>query len=330
LDSVPIKVVREVCTRANNSSSSRGRVRLLNDLGKKYAAHADVLMPGLLAEWLAIDGGPTKSGFVKSTEGSARQPMLATLAGPTTLTDYLATKEAPKSVEVTAETEAAPAEMPDREAVTKMAIGLTEAAREFVDNLSERQAALTEIRKPYAGIEPDKHSMLRLVEMAKQAANGAERARVFHEITRRKAWTGAIAAEINQHYLDNGYATENFDPYFEAQDAGTVAPRQAYFHLADTTPEGELVVNDIRLTTLARDAHHPVEHEQAQGEIERRAALPADPDDPGSAADAVRLLEGVQNREQLAKFWDGLKAQPWFADQALQEALLSKMMTLKS
>lgn len=329
LTAVPLKVVREVCTRANNSSSSRGRVRLLNDLGKKYAAHADVLLPGLLAEWLAIDGGPTKSGFVKSTEGSARQPMLATLAGPTTLTDYLATKEMPKSVEVIAETEAASAQVPDRAPVTKMAIGLTEAAQEFVDNLSERQDKLTEVRKAYAGIEPDKHSMLRLIEMAKEAANGAERAKVFHEITRRKAWTGAIAAEINQFYLDNGYAVENFDPYFEAQEE-TVAPRQAYFHLADTTPEGELVVNDIRLATLAQDAHHPVEHEQAQAEIARRAALPADPDDPTSAADALHLLEGVQDRAALAKFWDGLKAQPWFSDQALQEALLGKMMTLKS
>ena len=288
LDSVPLKVVREVCTRANNSSSSRGRVRLLNDLGKKYAAHADVLMPGLLAEWLAIDGGPTKSGFVKSTEGSARQPMLATLAGPTTLTDYLATKEVPKSVTITEVVEGAPTEMPDRAPVTDGDVLTDLAQGGYVDTASVMTTVqrfaddVAEVRKPYAGIEPDKHSMLRLIEMAKQAANGAERAKVFHEITRRKAWTGAIAAEINQHYLDNGYATENFDPYFEAQ------------------------------------------------EIEQASPVLLDPDDPSSAADAVQLLEGVKDRAGLTLMWSALASKPWFTDQALQEALLSKMMILKS
>lgn len=307
LDSVPLKTVREVCTRANNSTSSRGRVRLLNDLDKKYTAHKDVLLPGLLAEWLAVDGGPTKSGFVKSTEGSARQPMLATLASSTTLTDYLATKEVPKSVTVTEEIEAAPAQVRGDDAAEpddvrlKDSVDISKAVtlpitrervQQFADQVAERKpdeeapvhefGATQTVRQKYINVTNGEHSILRLIEMAKQAENGAERARVFHEITRRKAWKGEIAAEINQHYLDNGYATENFDPYFEAQ------------------------------------------------EIEQAAPVPLDPDDPSSAADALHLLEGVENREALAKFWDGLKAQPWFSDQALQEALLSKMMTLKS
>lgn len=271
LDAVPIKIVREVCTRANNSQSSRGRVRLLNDLGKKYAQYQDVLLPALLREWLTIDGGPTSMGAVKLTEGSSRSAMGAKDAGPISLTDYLATKEAPKSSEATAETEAAPAPVPDRDAAeADVTSEVAAKIRAFADDVAE-------IRKPYRGLvegaNAGKHTIARLIELAKDAASGAERWKVFEAISRYHTWTGEIAAEINQHYLDAGQATVDFDPYFAAQ----------------------------------QDAE----------------------DDPATAQDALHLLEGVESRDQLTLMWSTLATKPYFQDQALQEGLLAKMMSLK-
>jgi hypothetical protein len=230
LDSVPIKVVREVCTRARNSESSRGRVRLLNDVEeKKYTAHRAALMPALLREWLEIDGLRGEPGFnkdgvprVANTGGSKREPMDARAAGKLSLSRYLELKgeEVPDGTSKKGSAEPAQGDtstdafgQPISEAALDM-ISPEEPGLEpyAVDEpLAEQQ-----IRHQYENIEPDKHSIKRLVELAQKAANGAERAKVFHEITRRKAWTGQIAAEINQYYLDNGYATVDFDPYFEA------------------------------------------------------------------------------------------------------------------
>jgi hypothetical protein len=120
-----------------------------------------------------------------------------------------------------------------------------------------------------------------LVELAKDARNGAERAKVFHEITRRKAWTGEIAAEINQHYLDNGYAMEDFDPYFEA-----------------IAIEG--------------------------------SALPLDPDDPGTAEDAIALLDGANTMAELQAMWTELGGKPYFHEPKLQEALMARFAKVKA
>jgi hypothetical protein len=281
LDSVPLKIVKEIATRAGNSSTARGRVRLLNDIESNkpgYVKHAGVLIPAVLAEWLAVDGGPEETAagtvFVRNTEGSKRKAMHADLAGPTTLTAYLARKEGP--------TPDAPAEAQRAQEATS---GVESEASRVVTPKADPEAPVHEygatqtVRQKYVNVTGGEHSILRLIEMAKQAENGAERAKVFHEITRRKAWTGAIAAEINQHYLDNGYATEDFDPYFEEQE---------------------------------RTA----------------SALPLDPDDPATAQDALHLLEGVTDRAALALMWQQLATKPFFADQALQEALLGKMATL--
>lgn len=311
LDSVPIKIVREVCARANNSKSSRGRVRLLNDVeDKKYAAHGVELLPALLREWLIIDGLNGEPGFnkdgvprVANTGGSSREPMDARQAGRISLSEYLATKEAPKSVVVTEEAETAPSEVRGDDAV------IPEGESSWLTQMREREeflqanddapladgtlagdrerimpGATHQVRQKYLSVSEGpnagKHSIARLIELAKEARDGAERAQVFHEFARRKAMTGAIAAEINQHYLDNGYATEDFDPYFEAQQI-------------DSSP------------------------------------VPPDPDDPDSAEDAIMILESIASRDQLARAWTAFSAQPWFSDQRLQEALMSKMASVK-
>lgn len=311
LDSVPIKIVREVCARANNSKSSRGRVRLLNDVeDKKYAAHGVELLPALLREWLIIDGLNGEPGFnkdgvprVANTGGSSREPMDARQAGRISLSEYLATKEAPKSVVVTEEAETAPSEVRGDDAV------IPEGESSWLTQMREREeflqanddapladgtlagdrerimpGATHQVRQKYLSVSEGpnagKHSIARLIELAKEARDGAERAQVFHEFARRKAMTGAIAAEINQHYLDNGYATEDFDPYFEAQQI-------------DSSP------------------------------------VPPDPDDPDSAEDAIMILESIASRDQLALAWTAFSAQPWFSDQRLQEALMSKMVSVK-
>lgn len=61
-----------------------------------------------------------------------------------------------------------------------------------------------------------------------------------------------------------------------ATEPAPVHPREQYAHLADVTPEGVLVVNDVRLDTLARDARHPAEVEACRAEIARRAIQPAE------------------------------------------------------
>lgn len=224
LDSVPIKVVREVATRAANSKSSRGRVRLLNDVEEnKYAAHGVELLPALLKEWLVIDGLNGEPGFnkdgiprVANTGGSKREPMDARLGGRISLSEYLELKdgEASKSApDAEATADEVRGDAPDASALSVIE-QIAEKIQAFGD-------AIAEVRKPYAGLSEGphagKHSIARLMELAKDARNGAERAKVFHAITKYHTWTGEIAAEINQHYLDNGYATEDFEPYFEAK-----------------------------------------------------------------------------------------------------------------
>lgn len=348
LDSVPLKIVKEIATRAGNSQTARGRVRLLNDIESNkpgYVKHWEALIPAVLAEWLASDGGPSDgsdgpAGTVRNTKGSKRQEMRATSAGPTTLTAYLASKGegGPIITQVVAgidTDEAATRDPADENEAIELTRSLGQrteqvAARvqEFAVQVAEKspglseqtQATLAEMKaaederqRNDASILPDgtlagdreriipgtiaqvrqkylnivegpsagQHSILRLVQLAKEARDGHERAQVFEAITKFHRWTGAIAAEINQHYLDNGYATEDFDPYFEAQAI-------------------------------------------------KESALPMDPDDPATAQDALHLLEGVTSRDQLTLMWSALSAKPYFQEQALQEALLGKMMTLKS
>lgn len=224
LDSVPIKIVREVRDRAHNSKSSRGRVRLLNDVEEnKYAAHGAALLPALLKEWLVIDGLNGEPGFnkdgvprVANTGGSKREPMDARLGGRISLSEYLELKdgEASKSApDAEATADEVRGDAPDASALSVIE-QIAEKIQAFGD-------AIAEVRKPYAGLSEGphagKHSIARLMELAKDARNGAERAKVFRAITKYHTWTGEIAAEINQHYLDNGYATEDFEPYFEAK-----------------------------------------------------------------------------------------------------------------
>lgn len=297
LDSVPLKVVKEVCTRARNSQSSRGRVRLLNDVEeKKYAAHGVELLPALLREWLEIDGGEEETAagvaIVSNTEGAKRKAMHADLAGRLSLSAYLAEKgesiEAPKSAEVRDRESAAPVD--DADVIADLAAGGYIDSSSVATSVHHLSTATVhdpsnEIRKPYAGLSEGpnagRHSIARLVELAKDARNGAERAKVFHEITRRKAWTGEIAAEINQHYLDNGYATEDFDPYFEA-----------------IAIEG--------------------------------SPLPLDPDDPATAEDAIALLDGVTTLADLQRLWEALSSRPYFYEPRFQEALMARFAKVKA
>jgi hypothetical protein len=385
LDAVPLKVVKEVATRAANSKSSRGRVRLLNDVEeKKYAAHREALLPALLRQWLSADGQLAQlddvNGMVANTGGASRAAMLANKAGSISLSEYLATKEEPKGGEATANAVRAweSQHAPDREApnvqraqryeetkqgevletpaltqliqevreedaraaastdhtvdpalsdadralLPTMAIGLTQAAREFVDNLSERAGkvqlneagrrlkyldendgvplpdgtlagdrerilpgTVNQVRQKYlsinSGPQAGKHSLARLVELAKEARDGAERAQVFRAITSYHKWTGEIAAEINQHYLDNGYATEDFDQYFEQQQIAS-------------------------------------------------SALPADPDDPDTVEDAIQLLEGAKTMPELQAMWTSLGSLPFFHDARLQEALMARFAKVKA
>lgn len=320
LESVPLKIVREIATRAGNSSTARGRVRLLNDIESNkpgYVRHWEALIPAVLAEWLAVDGGPSDgsdgpAGTVRNTEGSKRQGMYASQAGPTTLTAYLATKEEPKSgtlaeaqrvQEATSGVDEAAMrvrakkdfELNEQTRTTLAEMKAAEDERQSNDEVPLRDGTLSgdrerilpgtvaQVRQKYLSIvegpNAGKHTIARLVELAKEARDGHERAQAFEAITKFHRWTGAIASEINRHYLDNGYATENFDPYFEAQDRAA-------------------------------------------------STLPLDPDDPATAQDAIHRLGGVRDRAALTLMWQELATKPFFADQALQEALMSKLTEL--
>lgn len=297
LDSVPIKIVREVCTRANNSKSSRGRVRLLNDVEeKKYAPYGVELMPALLKEWLIIDGLAGEPGFnkdgiprVANTGGSSREPMDARDAGRISLSQYLAEKD---GASAGTETDADDVRLKDSVDISKaITLNVAEKIQEFADTVAE-------IRKPYTGLsegpQAGKHSILRLIELAKDARNGAERAKVFHEITRRKAWTGEIAAEINQHYLDNGYAVENFDPYFEAI----------------ALPTGTAT------TVIAAGAPLPPLSDVLNGEV--------------SPGQAVAQLQACTRLTELHSAWERLTRLPCWEDATVQEAAFAMLAKIKS
>lgn len=324
LDGVSIKILKEVVTRAHNSTSSRGRVRLLNDLQKKYAKYAEALEPALLAEWLAIDGetgwDDTIGAVVKNTESSKARARHANDAGPITLTQFLATKgegaPAPK------EGSAAPAQGGD-EVQLKDSVDISKAltlprAREIEAAVERFVDEVAEIRRPYLGLSEGehagKHSMLRLIELAKDARNGAERAKVFHEITRRRAWTGAIAAEINQHYLDNGYAVEDFDPYFEAVALPT--------GMTVALPHAEPVTGTAS-KVIMMDNGHLSPTGPAQGWIDGPDWLSTSPEE------AIRLLDDASDFAQFQLLWQSLNTTPCWNDGSVQEAVMRNMIRLK-
>jgi hypothetical protein len=301
LDSVPIKIVREVCTRANNSHSSRGRVRLLNDVeSNKYAAHGVELMPALLAEWLAVDGGPVAGDtYVANTGGSKRPAMEVAQAGKITLTEYLALKDSAAQADYV--------EQSTREEVGHPHIAAThDPARNpaLAAKVQEFAADVAEIRKPYLGLtegpNAGKHSIARLVELACQAENGAERAKVFHEITRREAWTQAIADEINAAYRERALPGVDFSGYFQA----TALPSSSVVEVGTMSAED-----------FADEAPGP---------------LPADPDDPATAEDAIHLLEGITTLAELQRIWAALGTKSYFHEQTLQEALMSRFTKVKA
>lgn len=299
LDAVPIKILKEIVTRAHNSQSSRGRVRLLNDLGKKYEKYEDALLPALLAEWLAIDGGPewdTKLGeLVKNTGGSTRRAAEKNDAGPVTLTQFLATKGEGALASAT-EGGAAPAQGDD-EVQLKDSADISNAI--VIPSLAH---LAQEVRKPYAGLadgpNAGKHSIARLVELAKDARNGAERAKVFHEVTRRGAWTGAIAEEINEHYRAHGYATVDFGPYFEAK----------------ALPDGAM----LAATPAPADWHDP-----NPDWVDGPDWLSTSPEE------AVRMLDGATDMAAFNDVWQRLSTAPCWTDQSVQEALMRNMIRVK-
>lgn len=342
LAAVPIKIVREVAKRAANSQSSRGRVRLLNDVETaKYAKHAGALMPALLAEWLEIDGGPVAGGtYIDNTGGSKRAPMEASDAGPVSLSQFLASQDEEVPERAPKKGSAAPAQ------------GDTDAFGQPVADVSSLPEAPAEqqgIRRQYGDITPDKHSVLRLVEMAKEAANGGERGLVFRELARRRAMTGAIAAEINQHYLDSGYAVEDFDPYFEQQNEQPLP--------ANSLPGCRPVFDTLRDATLAEliaaalDAETPSERGKAVFEIARRDAwgrmpiqelniawtnegLPGIPAilTVGTDANHLRVvlprIQACQTVSDLHTLWEDLHPLPCFHSEQAQEALQMQLRSV--
>lgn len=295
LDSVPVKIVREVATRAANSASSRGRVRLLNDLEKKYEAHKQALLPALLAEWLAIDGGPVAGEtYIDNTAGAKRKPMEASDAGPVTLSQYLASKG-----------EGGPALDEVAQVVAEVNVTANDKALE--------RLADQEIRRQYEGIEPDKHSVLRLVELATEAANGAERAKVFHEITRRGAWTGAIAEEINAAYRRRAVPEVDFSGYFQA----TALPDTTVVETPFSPLEHGQGVTIDQLDTMMTNGHKP-------DWIDGPNWLQTSPDE------AIQMLNSCMKLSELHTRWEQLAKLPCWSDPRVQETAFALLGKLKA
>lgn len=323
LSTVPLKIVREVAGRAANSSSSRGRVRLLNDVEeKKYAAHGVELMPALLREWLELDGLNGEPGFnkdgvprVANTGGARREPMDVRLAGKISLTSYLKTlgEEVPErtskkgsATPAQGETDAfgQPVAVADQvdDAVTAeqaQTYGMTTFGPivKGSDGLLYVQAEKGdhdisgEVRPEYDRVES--YAVRDLIMLAKDARNAHERGIAILEIARREEMTKPIADELDQHYRTHGYAGN-----LPAPANNTPGKRPQY------TPDylREATINELR--DLALNVGTPGERGQILHELGRRDAWGRM---PVTQIDVAWRNENLPGVPSLAAEWNSIK-----------------------
>lgn len=369
LDTVPLKIVQEVCTRANNSGTSKGRVRLLNDVEeKKYAAHGVELMPALLREWLVIDGLNGEPGFnkdgvprVANTGGAKREPMDARLKGKISLSEYLATKGEEVPTKAPKKGRAAPAQGDDSTNVDAFGQPVADAPDDMKITHDPRVTSAPDpardetplvvqsVRGTYEQIDST-YTINYLVELAQKAANGAERAKVFHEITARKAWEGWIAAEINQYYLDHGYATIDFDPYFEATavpDGAIIAPA-GLEELSIAATVGDLpslmpkrpdgpVLNGDGTQAMPKDGplggfrqvYRDGEIVMVGGPLTVADWVAHGWHAHAGVTEVATIVQRCATQASLESVWNVLHDQPVWADTRVQEAVMKKVQFLQ-